>query len=377
MREVYLDNSATTQMSPLSAKKLCKIVTKNFGNADSLHRLGIQAEKVVDIARSRIARAIGCREKEITFVSGGTEANNLAILGAVESLRRNGSKIVTTAMEHSSVHETMKYLQKRGFEVVYLKPNITGSISKEQIISSVDEKTILVSVNMVNNEVGAINPVECIRSSINKGTTTLIHVDAVQAFGKIPVIPNRLGIDLMSISAHKIHGPKGVGALFIRDGVRISPMMFGGTGGLRPGTLPVELIGAFGKAVQEILEPGVMRENYNHVSKLNERLRVKLSELKGVKINSSEGASPYILNLSTMCVKAEAMLNYLSEHGVFVSSGSACARGVRSRVLQAMGLSERRVDTALRVSFSRDNTTEDVDIFVKNLHNGLENLLHI
>ena len=376
VREIYLDNSATTKVCSDAVEKIVKVLAETYGNPSSLHEKGFAAEQEVELARKIIADSLGAVSSEICFTSGGTESNNLAIFGAVEAHQRRGNKIITTSIEHSSVYNVAKELEKCGFEVVYIKPNQAGQIEFSQIEEALDEHTILVNMMLVNNETGSILPVESLKNIIKKkNLSTLLHVDAVQAFGKIPVNVNKLGADLLSLSAHKVHGPKGVGALYIRKGVRILPRTFGGEQQkkLRPGTEPVPLIVGFGAAVRQFS----ISENFVEIQRLNELCRDELAKMAGFTINSPESAVPHILNFSTNAVKSETMLHFLSSKGIFVSSGSACAKGKKSRVLTEMGLSQKQVDTALRVSFSRYNTKDDVEKFVQQVRWGLETLAHL
>lgn len=376
MDEVYLDNSATTMPCHAALEKMLEILTKKYGNPSSLHEKGLEAECEVELARDIIAKAVGAECREIFFTSGGTEANNLALFGSVEANKRRGNKIVTTAIEHSSVFNSAKELEKSGLNVVYLTPDKSGQITASQLEDAIDEKTALVSVMYVNNELGAVLPVETLKRAIKtKKSPALLHIDAVQAFGKIPVNVEKLGADLLSVSAHKVHGPKGVGALFVRRGVKIAPRMFGGEQQqkLRPGTEAVPLIAGFGAAVKQLR----LSEQYEAIRSLNELCRRELQKISKIDINSPNTAIPHILNISTNAIKSETMLHFLSSEGIFVSSGSACAKGKKSRVLTEMGFSQRRIDTALRVSFSRYNTKSDVEEFVRRVRAGMETLARI
>lgn len=368
----YLDNSATTVVSDSAAKTAYDIMTKNFGNPSSLHNMGYDASLVLENARKVIASSLGAEEKEIFFTSGGTEANNLAIFGAVNAKRRQGNKIVTTAIEHPSVLESVKELEKQGFQVVYIKPE-NGEITPQQFADAIDEKTILVSAMTVNNETGLVIPTEKIPALIKrKKSPALFHTDFVQGYGKLSCRVKKIGCDLLTVSAHKVHGPKGVGALYVKKGTRILPRVFGGMqeGKLRPGTEALPLIGAFAKAVEEFN----INENYQKVKELNLYLKENLEDIQGIVTNSAD--FPYIMNISTNCVMSQTMLSYLSDNfNVCVSSGSACHKGELSHVLSAYGYDNRRINTALRISFCESNTQEDVDMFVKGLKSGLESLV--
>ena len=374
MQQIYLDNSSTTRVCQEAADAVLKTMTENFGNPSSLHALGFAAERALINSREQVAAALSAKPEEITFTSGGTESNNLAVFGAVEARRKRGNRIVTTAIEHPSVLEPMHQLEKQGFEVVYLQPDSTGHIAPQQLFDAVNKETILVSMMAVNNEVGSILPIDDARAAIDRAKApALLHVDAVQAFGKLNLRPGRRSVDLMTVSSHKIHGPKGVGVLFVRKGVHIAAHTFGGgqEKDLRPGTEAMPAICGFGAACAAL--PNVEEERAA-IAELNTYLRAQLSKLPEVTVNSSEDALPYVLNLSAGRVKAQTMLNFLSEHGVYVSSGSACAKGARSHVLTALNLPRERIDSALRVSFCRYNTKADCDAFLEVLCEGLKTL---
>lgn len=369
----YLDNSATTQVSNTAAQKALDIMCNIYGNPSSLHTMGIEAEKELETARSIIAKTIGCECDELFFTSGGTEANNTAILGTVKALKRRGNKIVTSAIEHSSIMESMAYLENEGFQVTYLTPDENGVIPIDKIKEAIDDKTILVSVMMANNEVGSINDIAKIRKIVTaKKSPALIHTDAVQAFGKLNIKVKKLDVDLMTISSHKIHGPKGVGALYIKKGKRILPLHFGGEQEkkIRPGTEALPLIGAFGVAVSEL----EIDKNYQLVQDLNTYAKAQLSNIESVTLNSKDNALPYILNISVKGIRSETMLHHLAQNNVYVSSGSACAKGKPSHVLSAMGVSRDSADSALRISFSKLNTKEDIDALVKHIVEGINSL---
>lgn len=376
MKEIYLDNSATTKPCKECVEKVTELLTKKYGNPSSLHEKGLEAEKEIELARSVIAQKLNADAREIYFTSGGTEANNIAIFGGVEANRKRGKKIITTAVEHSSVYNSAKELEKKGYEVVCLKPDENGQIALEQIEKTIDQNTILVSIMLVNNEVGAIFPIEKIKKIIiQKKSPAILHTDAVQAFGKISVNVEKLATDLLTISAHKIHGPKGVGVLYKRKNVRIVPRTFGGEQQqkVRPGTEAVPLIAGFGAATKQLN----LSEQYEKICRLSEYFKEKFSKMSNISINSPQNSIPHIINISTNKIKSETMLHFLSSKGIFVSSGSACAKGQKSRVLSEMRLSEKRINTALRISFSKYNTIEDIDEFLKQLDFGCKNLAHI
>lgn len=356
---VYLDNSATTKPCDAAVKAAVQMMTENFGNASSLHGAGVQAMKVLMEARRTVADALGCDSAEIYFTSGGTEANNMAVFGAAQAGRHKGKRIVTTAVEHESVLEPCSELEKAGFEVIRILPDRFGRITAGQIAEAIDQNTVLVSVMHVNNESGAVFPVETIRSAIKRaGAPALLHMDCVQSFGKLPVRVKKLDADLVTVTAHKIHGPKGIGALYIKKGVHIPPRTFGGEqeSKMRPGTESTPLIAAFAAAVKALPDHKKVQKQ---VQALNEAARRGMEDL-GMVINSAPEASPYILNAALEGIRSQTLIQFLSSRGVCVSSGSACARGKRSHVLQAMGLADDRIDSSIRISFSRDNTEEDI-----------------
>lgn len=371
--EHYLDNSATTRVSETVAAEVVRVMTETYGNPSSLHSLGIRAEEVLESSRRIVSKALGAEPDELYFTSGGTEANNLAILGAVEWLKRRGNKIVTTAVEHSSVDETMRYLESKGFEVVYIKPDKNGHITAEQFAEVIDSRTVLVSAMLVNNEVGAVYPIEKLRKIIDRAQSpAVLHCDCVQAFCKIPIKVKKMQIDIATVSGHKIHAPKGVGAIYIRKGLHIKPIHFGGEQEkkLRPGTEPLPLIAGFAQAVRE----ADIGKNYACVKDLNAYAREVLVPL-GVTFNSPDDALPYILNLSVLGIRSETMLHFLAQREVYVSSGSACAKGKPSHVLSAMGLSKDQADSAIRVSFSSDNTKADIDALRAAIEEGQNTLV--
>ena len=371
----YLDNSATTVVSSAAAQKALEIMTENFGNPSSLHTLGINAEHELEAARDKVARAIGADSGEITFTSGGTEANNLALFGAAEAKRRTCKRVIISSTEHSSVLEAAKKLSDSGFEVVRISLAEDGVIRPEDVASAVTPDTSLVSVMLVNNETGAINPVAEIFEAVRlKNKSVLCHTDAVQAFGKLDIKVKKLGADLLTVSAHKVHAPKGCGALYIKKGARILPRQYGGEQEkrIRPGTEPLPAIAAFGVACSEF----EIEKNLALVTDINNYARERLSAIDGVLINSPENALPYVLNITAGRVRSETMLHFLEEREIYVSSGSACAKGKPSHVLAAMGYSRQRADSALRISFSKFSTRDDVDALAEGISLGLKILAH-
>lgn len=373
--EHYLDNSATTMVSQRAAEKAVEIMTVKYGNPSSLHLKGIQAERELEKARRIVASKLGAESEEIFFTSGGTEANNMAVFGAAEAKKRTCGKIVISSVEHSSIIEAALKLENSGFEIVRVNPGNDGTISPQDIAEAVDESTSIVSVMLVNNETGAVMPVaEIFEAARAKNADVICHTDAVQAFGKLDIKVKKLGIDMLTVSGHKVHAPKGCGALYIKKGVRIIPRQYGGEQEKkkRPGTEALPLIAALGAACEEFDISG----NYEKISELNFYARQRLLMIDGVVINSPEGALPYVLNISAGRVRSETMLHFLEELDVFVSSGSACARGKPSHVLSAMGIDKKRADSALRISFSKFNNKDDIDALCCGIEQGLRVLAH-
>lgn len=358
---IYLDNAATTKPCAEAVKAAADCAVQCFGNPSSLHKMGIEAEKLLLKTKSIILQRLG-KEGELYFTSGATESNNLAIFGTANALKRRGNRIVTTAVEHPSVAEPIKKLLEQGFEVVCLKPCDCEDF-EQAIIDAVDDSTILVSCMAVNNETGFVIDTKKVYSGIKrKFPKCVVHVDGVQGFCKVVIFA-----DLISLSAHKIHGLKGVGALYKSKEVRLLPTVHGGgqQGGIRSGTEPVELIAAFGAAVK------AYPENLICFSELKEYMMKPLAELSGVTFNSKNSV-PNIVNFSVKGVRSEIMLHFLEERDIYVSSGSACSRGKVSPVLSAFGVSAAEADSAIRVSFCRDNTKEELDMLIEGISDGIK-----
>ncbi len=371
----YLDNSATTMVSPEAAKKALEMMTEVFANPSSLHAFGIRAEAEVEAARKAVAAQLGCSDEEILFTSGGTEANNLALFGVAEARKRRCRKIVVSSVEHSSVIEAAKKLEYDGFTVVYVAPRADGVVHPEDVAAAVDVNTALVSVMRVNNETGAVMPVADIFEEVRDVNPDVIcHTDAVQAFGKLECKVKKLGADLLTVSAHKVHAPKGCGALYIKKGVRLVPRQYGGEQQKkrRPGTEAAQTIAAFGVACEQF----DIRANAAYVRQLNDYAKEKLLAIEGVVLNSPADALPYVLNITAGRVRSETMLHHLEKREIYLSSGSACAKGKPSHVLSAMGYDKDRADSALRVSFSKYNTKEDIDALAEGIAIGLRTLAH-
>lgn len=360
----YFDNSATTAPCCEAVNAVSDAMTRCWGNPSSLHRAGNLANELLENSRKDIANRLSCAPEEIFFTSGGTEGNNLAVIGATHQMRRMGRRIVSTSVEHSSIDDTLTKLEADGFEVIKLKVDNYGRINEKDLYAAVNSNTILITMMLVNNEVGSIMPIQAAkRAAMMARSPALIHCDAVQAFGKMPLKPASLGVDLMTISSHKIHGPKGVGALYIRKGVKIKPRTFGGEQEkkIRPGTEAMPAIAGFAAAARALPDPA---RELEHITMLRDYMVAKLVEIPDVVINSPPDALPYVTNISVLGIKSEPMLNFLSEKGIFVSSGSACSKGKKSHVLLQMGLDRKRLDSPIRISFSRYTTVQEIDALI-------------
>lgn len=373
--EIYLDNSATTKPCREAVEACLFAMETEYGNPSSLHQKGLKAELLQNRAREQLAEALECRTDELWFTSGATESNNLALFGAAGANARRGKTILTTAIEHPSVLEPLAELERQGFRIVRLMPGSDGTYTPEQFAQAVDEDTILVSCMQVNNETGLILPVaEIARAVKRKKTDILVHVDAVQAFLKLPIKLKHMPIDLLSVSGHKVHAPKGIGALYCKKGVRILPRVFGGgqQGGIRSGTEPVELISAFGAAVAA--QSGRIRERAARDQALRDYLCGRLAGEPGIVVHNTARSLPHIVHLSVMGVRSEIMLHHLERYGIYVSSGSACARGKQSHVLAALGMDRASSDSALRISFGADTNEAMLDELALRLREGRETL---
>lgn len=367
----YLDNSATTFLCENAKKEMTNCIENCWGNPSSLHQVGIDADMLLLSSRKALAKALKCDPDEVVFTSGGTEGNNLAVFGAAYANRRKGNRVITTKIEHPSVLNAFKRLEEEGFEVIYIGTDSSGHLDMNALEEAVNEKTVLVSIMAVNNEVGTVQPVEALSGIVKrKNSPALIHVDAVQAFGKLPLNPKKWGIDLMTVSSHKIHGPKGVGALFIKKGTKIRPVAVGGgqEKDIRPGTEPMPAIAGFYGAVAEL----TTEKSLEKITALRNSFVEKLRSIEGVTVNSPDDALPYIVNLSLKGLRSETVLNLLSDMEIYVSSGSACAKGHKSHVLTAMGLKDDVIDSSLRVSMSRFTTEEELDYFIEGIERAFK-----
>lgn len=364
--EAYLDNSATTAVCKTAIEMMVKATEKLWGNPSSLHEKGILAQELLEDARSSVAKQLRCSSDEIIFTSGGTQGNNIAVFGAAAALRRKGNKVITTAVEHPSVAKAFDRLEENGFEVIRLGVDRFGMIDLEQLKSELDEKTVLVSIMAVNNELGTIMPIEQAGKIIaQSGAPALFHVDAVQAFGKLDLNVKKIGADLMTISSHKIHGPKGAGALFVKKGTRLVSPVVGGEQekDIRPGTEPMPAIAGFYGAVTELCQ----KSSLEKVKKLRDGFVSKIKTQSGIVINSADDALPYVINLSLPGLPSETVLNFLSDREIYVSSGSACAKGHKSPVLKAAGLDGRLIDSSVRISLCKNTTESELDFLYESL----------
>lgn len=364
--EAYFDNSATTRVFDCVKDAVVNAMTVDYGNAAARHMKGVEAERLIKEARAEIAKSLKVQEKEILFTSGGTESNNTALIGAAFANQRAGKHLITTGVEHASIYNTMEFLREQGFEITYLPVDSYGCISLEELAQAVREDTILVSVMYVNNEIGAVEPVEEISKVIKaKNPKTLFHVDAIQAYGKYVIRPKKQGIDLLSVSGHKIHGPKGIGFLYIDEKAKVRPLLFGGgqQKGMRSGTENVPGCAGLGAAVREVYTDHEAK--IERMYQLRERLIAGLKELPGVTINGHEGRenAPQIVSASFEGVRSEVLLHALEDRGVYVSSGSACSvnhPGV-SGTLKGIGVKKELLDSTIRFSFGLFNEPEEAD----------------
>ena len=364
--EAYFDNSATTRVLDSVKDIVVKTMTEDYGNPASKHRKGMEAEQYIREARKIIADSMKVQEKEILFTSGGSESNNMALIGTAWANQRAGKHIISTAIEHPSVYNPLGVLEELGFEVTILPVDHDGHISLKELEEAIRPDTILVSTMYVNNEVGAVEPVEEISRVIKaKNPSALYHVDAIQAYGKYVIRPKKQGIDLLSVSSHKIHGPKGVGFLYIRSGVKIKPLIYGGgqQAGMRSGTENVPGVAGFGAAVKEMYTDHA--EKIQKLIGLKDYMIDRLGEIEGTVINSKKGeaSAPQIVSVSFEGVRSEVLLHALEDKGIYVSSGSACSSnhpGI-SGTLKGIGVAQKLLDSTIRISFGIFNTKEEVD----------------
>ena len=371
----YFDNAATTPVRPEAVEAAVEAMTEGWGNPSSRYALGTAAAAKVKAWRKDVADGLGCLPEEVFFTSCGTESNNWAIRAALELNRRKGKHIITTAIEHAAVLEPCKELERQGYEVTYLQPDRKGNISIDDLKAALRPDTVLVSMMLVNNELGTVLPVaEAAKAIKRSGSPALLHCDAVQGFLKVPFTPKGLGVDLLSVSGHKIHAPKGIGALYVRKGLKITPMIRGGgqEEGMRSGTEATAQIAAFAAAVRA--GKAALKEDLAHLEDLRAyTLEVLQREVPGL-LPLTEGGAPHILPITMPGYKSEVVVRFLSDRGICLSSGSACHKGKPSHVFAALKLPKPQLDGALRVSFSHDTTREEVDVLAAGLKEAGEQL---
>ena len=370
--EAYFDNSATTRCSDAAVALMQQVLLEDYGNPSSLHMKGVVAEKYIKTATEQIARILKVAEKEIIFTSGGTESNNLALIGVALANQRTGKHIITTSIEHASVYNPLIFLEEQGFEVTYLPVDAQGMISLEALAEAVREDTILVSLMHVNNEIGTIEPIEDAAKLIHeKNPKTLIHIDAIQSFGKLRIYPKRMGIDLLSVSGHKIHGPKGIGFLYVKDKTKIKPIIYGGgqQKNMRSGTENVAGIAGLVAAAEELYQD--FDEKIERLYELREYLVAGMQELEGTTVNGADGrdAAPHIVSVSFAGIRAEVLLHALEERGIYVSTGSACSSNhpAISGTLKAIGVKPELLDSTVRFSLSVESTRDEADYVLEQL----------
>lgn len=368
--EVYLDNSATTKCLPEVAALMTRVMCDEYGNPSSLHKKGVESEKYVRYAKEVIAKCMKVQEKEILFTSGGTESDNIALIGGAYANYRAGRHIITTRIEHPAVLQTCAYLEEQGFAVTYLPVNAKGVISLADLERAMTKNTILVSIMHTNNEVGSVQPIEQAGELIKRmNPNTLFHVDAVQGFGKCRIYPKRMHVDLLSVSAHKIHGPKGVGFLYINEKAKVRPIIFGGgqQKGMRSGTENVPGIAGMAKAVEEIFTD--FDDKIEYLYSIKERFVKGVSALEGIRLNGPVGrdGAPHVVSVSIQGVRSEVMLHALEDKGIYVSAGSACSSNKPSvsATLKAIGVEKQYLDATLRFSFSLYTTETEIDYTIK------------
>ncbi len=364
--QAYLDNSATTRCSERAKNLMVQLLMEDYGNPSSLHMKGVEAEKYIKEAKNKIAKTLKVEEKEILFTSGGTESNNMALIGCALANKRAGNHIITTSIEHPSVSAPLAYLEELGFRVTYLKVDSDGLISLEELEKEVCDDTILVSLMMVNNEIGAVEPIEdAVKVIKEKNSKTLVHVDAIQAYGKYRIYPKKMGIDLLSVSGHKIHAPKGTGFLFVKDKTKIKPLIYGGgqQKGMRSGTENVPGVAALAEAAVEIYED--FEAKIEHLYRLKERFVEGAKKIEGITINGRTGkdSAPQIVSVSIDGVRSEVMLHTLEDREIYVSAGSACSSNKPSvsHTLTSIGLKKNLLDSTIRFSFCVNTTEEEID----------------
>lgn len=374
--EHYLDNAATTKVCPEAIEAAVNAMEECYGNPSSTHTKGREAKKLLDTARGQVAKALGCKPAELVFTSCGSESDNWAIIYGAESMKRKGRHIISSQLEHDAVRKSLDELERRGFEVTRLKGEADGTVSVQSVLDALREDTILVSLMLVNNETGAVTDISAISRAIKKrGADALVHTDAVQAFMKLPFSAKTLGADMISISGHKIHAPKGIGALYIKEGLKIKNFIVGGgqENGRRAGTEAMPQIAAFGAACEAAYSG--LSENAARMGEMKEKIIRELSS-RIPELRYIDSTAPHILSISLPGWRSEVLMNYLEAKGVYVSKSSACKKGGRSIVLESMGLDPKIIDGAIRIGLSRYTTEQDTDALVSALAEAHDRLAH-
>ncbi len=362
--EIYLDNAATTKPCPAAVAAVMEALTENWGNPSAVHQLGLRAEKAVKQARQQVAAVLGCSPDQLFFTSGGTEGDNFAVFSVAQRYHKRGRHIITTAVEHHAVLRPIQALEAQGFEVTYLKPEADGTISPAALLGALRKDTILVSIMMVNNETGAVNDIARLAKLTHQKSTAVFHTDAVQGFCKVPFRASTLGADIVSVSSHKIQGPKGCGAVYVDKKLHLPPVMYGGgqEKNMRSGTENVPMILGFGAACQAASEG--LPEKLRTMERRKQQCLQLLDEKVPQAVILGSHQAPHVISLAVPGVRSQGLIGCLQEKGVYVSAGSACSRGHRSHVMEAMGFAPELIDGSIRVSTCFDTTPEEIEGFV-------------
>lgn len=372
--EIYLDNAATTKPCPAAVAAVMEALTENWGNPSAVHQLGLQAEKAVKQARQQVAAVLGCSPDQLFFTSGGTEGDNFAVFSVAQRYHKRGRHIITTAVEHHAVLRPVQALEAQGFEVTYLKPEADGTISPAALLGALRKDTILVSIMMVNNETGAVNDIARLAKLTHQKSTAVFHTDAVQGFCKVPFRASTLGADIVSVSSHKIQGPKGCGAVYVDKKLHLPPVIYGGgqEKNMRSGTENVPMILGFGAACQAASEG--LPEKLRTMERRKQQCLQLLEERVPQAVILGSHQAPHVISLAVPGVRSQGLIGCLQEKGVYVSAGSACSRGHRSHVMEAMGFAPELIDGSIRVSTCFDTTPEEIEGFVSALAEAIRAL---
>ncbi len=372
--EIYLDNAATTKPCPQAVAAVMQGLTTTWGNPSAVHQLGLDAEKAVKHARGQVAHALGCSAEQLFFTSGGTEGDNFAVFSVAQRYHKRGRHIITTAVEHHAVLHPIQALEAQGFEITYLQPQPDGTVSPQDLLSVLRKDTILVSIMMVNNETGAVNDIARLAKLTHQKSTAVFHTDAVQGFCKVPFRASSLGADIISVSSHKIQGPKGCGAVYVDKKLHLPPVMYGGgqEKNMRSGTENVPMILGFGAACEAASDH--LADKLHAMEQRKEQCLTLLAQKVPQAVILGSHQAPHIISLAIPGVRSQGLIGYLQEQGVYVSAGSACSRGHRSHVLEAMHFPPEQIDGSIRVSFCFDTTAEDIEGFVSALKEAVHGL---